>query len=164
MSDTTALYDLQKIDVTWDKVKRRLLQIQKLLGEPEELQKARAKVEQTDAAFHEWHAKQKNAELESQSLAARIKETDDKLMGGSVHNPKELEALQASLESMQRHRATVDDQGVEAMLSAEELAAQLAEQKAELDEIESAWIAGQDELKVEGAKMKRNYLALKKKT
>lgn len=45
MSGISTLYNLQKIDIELDKVRRRVLEIQKLLGESTELKQARQKLE-----------------------------------------------------------------------------------------------------------------------
>ncbi len=157
------LYELQSTDTMWLKVRRRLLQIQEQLGENEELQTARTAAADTDARLHEWHGRQKDADLEFQSLQKRIADTDERLMSGKVTNPKELESLQASVDSLRRHASDVEDKGVEALLEIEALTEQLAADQANLSEIETAWKAGQADLLEEEKKMKRNYLILKKR-
>jgi predicted nucleic acid-binding Zn-ribbon protein len=82
------LYELQSIDTMWLKVRRRLLQIQEQLGESEELQMARSKVTETEAQLHQWHGRQKDADLEFQTLQKRIADTDQRLMSGKVTNPE----------------------------------------------------------------------------
>ena len=63
----------------------------------------------TEATLHEWHGRQTDAELESRSLKGRIVDTEKRLMDGSVTNPKELEALQASLDALKRQQTSVDE-------------------------------------------------------
>lgn len=162
MATTAEFYALQKIDTMWLQVRRRLQQIQKQLGANEKLQAARQRVADTETQLHEWHAQQTDAELESQSLNKRIADTDARLMGGSVTNPKELEALQASVEALRRQQSGIEDRGVEALLHVEALTDQLAQEKAELAEIEAEWNAGQGALLNEEKKMKRNYVILKR--
>ncbi|GIV75953.1 C4-type zinc ribbon domain-containing protein [Litorilinea aerophila] len=163
MDDTARLYELQKVDLTWDKVRRRLLHIQKLLGESDKVQKARDQVTAVETELQEWRNRQKNAELESRSLAGRIQETEEKLMSGTVHNTKELTALQASLEALRRHRAAVDDSAMEALMKADELDQKLAEERATLTQLEAEWQEQQVALKREGLKLKQHYVLLKQK-
>lgn len=163
MNGSAQLYDLQKIDAAWEKVRRRLLTIQKSMGETEAVKAARAQVQQTEGDLHRWHAQQSDAELESQSLAVRISSAEDSLMSGKVRNPKELEALQASAESLRRHRGAVEAKGVEALLKVEELNQQLKVQQAELTAAEREWQQGQSSLHEEDLKLKRTFLGLKKK-
>lgn len=162
VADIAKMYELQKIDGTWERVRRRLGQIKTAMVESEELQAARQQVAATEADLQSWHAQQKNAELESQSLAERIATTEQRLMGGQVRNPKELEALQASLDGLQRLRETVESQGVEALLKLEEVTAQLRQEQAALKTLEGKWTSGQSTLIEEETKLKRAYMQLKK--
>lgn len=163
MEEASKLYELQKVDLAWRKVARRLQQVQHQLGESETVRAVREQVSQTEALLQEWHAKQRDAELESKSLASRIKSTEDKLMSGAVRNPKELQDLQENLEALRRHRTLVDDQAVEALMHADELSVHLAEQQQELSRIEGEWTSGQSELRQEEAKLKQNFVLLKRK-
>jgi uncharacterized protein len=163
MDDAAKMYELQKVDLTWAKVRRRLLEIQKLLGESEELKQARTQAEETETELHSWHAKQQDAELESRSLAERIQTAEKQLMSGAIHHPKELEALQASADSMRRQRATVEEGAVEAMMAVDTLTEQLEELRSEVTRLEAEWSSGQESLRAEEAKMKQNYVLLKRK-
>ena len=163
MDDAAKMYELQKVDMTWIKVGKRLQQLQKMLGESAELRTARGQVTQTEGSLHDWRAKQQNAELEAKSLVARIHETEQRLMGGTVRNPKELEALQASLEALRRQQAQVDDQAMEAMVQTDQLVSQLAGEQQTLDSVEQQWRGSQGELRGEETKLKQNYVLLKRK-
>lgn len=163
VQEAIKLYELQKVDLAWLKVARRLQQVQHQLGESETVRAARQQVTETETMLHQWHAKQKDAELESKSLATRIKSTEDKLMSGSIRDPKELNSLQENLDSLRRHRTLVDDQAVEALMHADELTGQLHEQQRELSRLEGEWTSGQSDLKQEETKLKQNYILLKRK-
>ncbi len=163
MNDAAKMYELQKVDLTWGKVRQRLLEIQKMLGESEELLEARRRVAQTEGELHDWRGKQQDAELESRSLATRIKSTEDQLMGGDIHNPKELEALQANLDSLQRHRTQLEDSAVEAMMLADGFTSQLDELQGTLTRLETEWQGTQGELREQETKMKHNYILLRRK-
>ncbi len=162
MATTADLYSLQKIDTTWEKVKRRLVQIRQQLGESEALTGARAQVSSAEAQLHHFRGQQQDAELEAQTLKRRIGETDARLMSGQVRNPKELGALQASLESLRRQQAAAEDRAVEMLDKVDEAARTLAQHEARLAEVEAAWRSAQGGLADEELKMKRNYVVLKK--
>ncbi|MDQ3248201.1 MAG: C4-type zinc ribbon domain-containing protein [Chloroflexota bacterium] len=162
MADIAKMYELQKIDVTWEKVRRRLGQLKAGLVESDELQAARQSVAAIEAELQHCHAQQKDAELKAQSLTERMKATEQRLTSGEIHNSKELAALQASLEALQRQHATVESGGVEALLQAEELTNQLAGTRAGLKAVESQWTTAQSTLLDEETKLKRAYLQLKK--
>jgi predicted nucleic acid-binding Zn-ribbon protein len=163
VDDAVKMYELQRVDLTWLKISKRLQQLQKLLGESDELRNAREQVAQIDSELHAWHGKQQNAELEDKSLAERIKDTEARLMGGSIHNPKELEALQQSLDALRRQRELVEEAGVEAMSQAETLAGELSTHQSTLASVENGWNGNQTELRQEELKLKQNTLLLKRK-
>lgn len=162
MADIAKLYELQKIDVTAQKVRRRLTQLKALLVESDDLKAARTHAEALEQEQQQWHSKQKTAELEAQSLASRIQESEQRLMSGQVRNPKELESLQSSIEALQRLRGTVETNSVEALLKNEELTSQVATARTQLQHVQQVWSASQTELTEEETKLKRGFLQLKK--
>ncbi len=162
MANVAKLYELQKIDTTAAKVRRRLGQLKSLLTESADLKAARARAESLDQEQQQWKSKQKTAELEMHSLTGRIKESENRLMGGQVRNPKELEALQSSIEALRRQHGLVENLSVEALLQAEELVGQVATARAHLQTLQESWSTSQTELTEEEAKLKRGYLYLKK--
>jgi predicted nucleic acid-binding Zn-ribbon protein len=157
------MYELQRVDLTWVKVSRRLQQLQELLGESAELRAVRQQVAATQAELRDWHAKQKNAELEDKQLAERIQATEERLMSGNVRNPKELDNLQHSLEALRRQREGVMEEGVQAMAQTETLSAQLVVQEQSLSSVEKGWSGNQTELREEEHKLKQNAVLLKRK-
>lgn len=162
MANVAKLYELQKIDTTSAKIRRRLNQLKALLTESDELKAARTQSETLEKTQQQWQSKQKTAELEMQSLTTRIKESEARLMGGQVRNPKELEALQSSIEALQRQHGQVETQSVEALLQTEELVGQVAQAREQLQTVQKMWSASQAELLEEETKLKRGYLLLKK--
>jgi predicted nucleic acid-binding Zn-ribbon protein len=159
--DIARLYELQKIDANMEKVRRRVAQIRRNLGESDELRAARAAVEATRATAERLHAHQLDAELSGQQLGERIKASEHRLMSGEVHNAKELEALQASIESMKRQRSQVEDDVMTTFQQREEAERQLSDQRATLAQVEAAWQSSQAALQQEEAKYKRMYAQLK---
>ncbi|HHW87647.1 MAG TPA: hypothetical protein GX400_15750 [Chloroflexi bacterium] len=159
--DIARLYELQKIDANMEKVRRRVAQIRRNLGESDELRAARTAVETTRATVERLHAHQLDAELSGQQLGDRIKASERRLMSGEVHNAKELEALQASIASMKRQRSQVEDDAMATFQQREEAEQQLVEQRVTLAQVEAAWQSTQAALQQEEAKYKRMYAQLK---
>lgn len=159
--DIARLYELQKIDANMAKVRRRVAQIRRKLSESDVLQQARAAVAATRSESEQMHARQLDAELNSRQLSQRIQESEQRLMSGEVRNAKELEALQASIESMKRQRSQVDDITLDSLQRNEELQQQLSAQEAALTRIESEWRAENQSLHDEETKYKRMYAQLK---
>ncbi|HRW04184.1 MAG TPA: C4-type zinc ribbon domain-containing protein [Caldilineaceae bacterium] len=144
------------------KVRRRLVQLKELLTESDELKRVQSQVEQLKAEQDKWRFEQQRNETELETLATKIEESNDMLMGGSIHNPKELESLQANIESLQRQRSTAETNSVEALYKSEELATQLSNAESKLAEMQESWNTNQTQLTEEDTKLKRAYLVLKK--
>jgi predicted nucleic acid-binding Zn-ribbon protein len=159
--DIGKLFELQKLDLNLEKARRKLAQLQQALGESEEVGGARRVVADTQAELHRWHAAQKDAELESQSLAQQIDAKDKELMSGRVSQPKELESLQANVEALRRQRSSIEDSGMEALLHVETLSQQLTTAQESLRQVEDKWQGSQSELLLEDAKYKRIFAQLK---
>ena len=161
MTDTARLFELQKIDSNWEKVRRRLLQLQKLMVEPESVRTAREQLANTEGQLHTWSARQRDAELTAHGLADRITQAEQKLMSGTVRNPKELDQLQANVAALKRQRSSVDEEGVNALLQVETLTAQKEQGQAALKRQEEQWNKRRAELTEEENKLKRYALQLR---
>ena len=161
MTDTARLFELQKIDSNWEKVRRRLLQLQKLMVEPDNLRAARGQLASTEEQLHNWHARQQDAELTARGLADRIAQAEQKLMSGTVRNPKELDQLQANVAALKRQRSGVDEEGVNALLQVETLTSQKQQNQDALGQQEQQWNKRRAELTEEENKLKRYALQLK---
>ncbi len=161
MNPIADLYRLQEIDTMWDKIRRRILQLQKTTGGSPELVEMRTRTRATETELQKVRQEQRDADGESGSLAVRIKESESLLMGGQVRNPKELEALQASVESMRRHKGALDDRSVEAMVKADEIGQRFAKQTSSLNSQEAEWQIKQQAVDEELQKRKKEYVYLK---
>jgi predicted nucleic acid-binding Zn-ribbon protein len=162
MAGMASLYELQKIDVMSLKVRRRLLQLKDLLTESGELKTAQARVDELATEQKKWQSEQVRTETELEVLSNRIEESNSALMGGKIHNPKELEALQASIESLEKQRGVLENDSVEALSKVEDLTSRLSVAQNTLSTVEQNWSNDQTQLTEEDGKLKRAYLALKK--
>ena len=137
MSAALGLYRLQQVDSQIDQIQARLKSIQQTLENDMEL---RAAIEQLAAAEArhrdaERAVRLSEAEVEKQSI--KIQQTETSLYGGRVHNPKELQDLQKDLTSLKRHRETLEERELEAMLVAETNEKDLQMAKSELERVHS---------------------------
>lgn len=159
--DIARLYELQKIDANMEKVRRKVAHLRRKLDEPATLQQARADVVASRAAVEQFHARQLDAELNGRQLAERIQESERRLMSGEVRNAKELEALQASIESMKRQHSQVEDVALDSLQRGEDAQRQLAEQQVTLTTLEQQWKTEKQALEEEELKLKRIFAQLK---
>ena len=89
--------------------------------------------------------RQQRVEDELASLETKIADLDKRLYAGTVTAPRELQAMQADVQSLRRHQSDLEDQVLAAMQDADPLDAELAgldARKAELeDEAATLWAA-----------------------
>ena len=161
MNPIAELYRLQEIDTAWEKIRQRILQLQKFSGGSAQLLKAREQAKIAQEKLDNTRKEQLEAETEANSLVERIRESEETLMSGQVRNPKELEALQSSVESMRRHKSALDDRGMEAMVKADELGKKFAIQSGALATQETEWAAKQKAIEEELVRRKKEYAYLK---
>jgi predicted nucleic acid-binding Zn-ribbon protein len=93
---------------------------------------------------------------EAQSLARRAKEVDGRLYSGTVSSPRELQAMQADIEQLDRHRSKIEEQELDVMERRESLdaalaalEAQLAGVRAELRDLDAKLAASEAEIDAE---------------
>src|SRR5207253_3326613 len=82
--------------------------------------------------------RQQQHEDELASLESRISDVDRRLYSGTVTAPRELQAMQADVASLKRHRSAVEDQVLQAMQDREPL-------DAEVGRLEGEWAALENE-------------------
>ena len=80
-------------------------------GQLDELEAQRATV----------RAEEKRLDDEAQALGARAAEVDQKLYSGTVTSPRELQAMQADIDMLKRHRTDLEDHELEVMEQRETL-------------------------------------------
>jgi hypothetical protein len=70
---------------------------------------------------------QRKHEDEAQSLSQQAAAVEKRMYSGEVSSPRELQAMQADVEQLRRHQATVEERAIEAMERYEPLQAELTE-------------------------------------
>ena len=120
MSQTLTLYRLQQTDSQIDHAEARLQVIQLILDDNVELREAEGKAARAELGCQTANTALKQAEQASQDLRIKIEQTEASLYGGKGHSPKELQDLQNDVAALKRHKATLDDSQLDAMLAAEE--------------------------------------------
>jgi len=119
MSRASSLHRLQTLDLQIDRRQARLKVIGEILGDSAAVSAARQTIYDAEDNLNAARSPSQRAEEEVASNRAKLEEAEKRLYGGSVHNPKELQDLQAEVESLTRFRATLEDRLLEAMVAAE---------------------------------------------
>jgi predicted nucleic acid-binding Zn-ribbon protein len=149
MPKAELLLDLQDVDTTIDRLKRRLAEIRAALHETDELIGARAALRAAEESVTQKRAQRRDLERAAAALDTRIKEADRRLYSGTVKNPKELLDLQNDIAASKKQKNTLDDQLFAAMVALEEAEAGLQACSDTLRRVDAEWRASQSELATE---------------
>jgi uncharacterized protein len=133
--DLAALLRVQERDTGLDRLRYRHAG----LPEREAIRERRAleeeiasRAEAVRARRDESLVEEKRLDDEAQSLARKAKEVDGKLYSGTVSSPRELLDMQADIDQLDRHRATIEEQELEVMERRETLDTELVALETEL--------------------------------
>jgi hypothetical protein len=137
MSYSFNLYRLQQIDTKLDQARNRLTEIDKILNEDSELILVQDAFENSKLNLGEGHKLLQKAEEAVNNLKVKIEQTESTLYSGKVHNPKELQDLQAESAALKRHLVTLEDRELEAMELIEELEEKLSSTTHILHDVQS---------------------------
>jgi predicted nucleic acid-binding Zn-ribbon protein len=75
---------------------------------------------------------------EAKSLEAKAADMEKRLYSGAVSSPRELQAMQADVDSLRRHRRDVEDRELELLVEREALDEELADVTSRREQLESA--------------------------
>ncbi len=157
-----ALLKMHEIDSLYDKVRRRILLLNRAAEGSKELDLLREEVDSIDQELQGTRTEQQDLELESRSLTDRIRESESSLMSGELSNPRELEALQSSIESMKEHRTDLENRSVERLVMVDSLQATLENKRTNLVQVEEEWTNRKNAFETEIEQRKKEFLYLKK--
>ncbi len=131
MSD--ALLDLQRLDTTTEQLTHRranLEQRQALTDAQTEQARQQVEIDVVAGARVEVATRQRRLEDEAQSISDKADTDDARLYSGEVTAIKDLEALQHEIATLRARQGEFEDQVLEAMEEAEELAGRIEELEA----------------------------------
>lgn len=130
------MFRLQQTDLSIDQAKAKLAAVEAELAEHSQVERARQAASQADVQVRQSSQALRAAEDAVAMQREKLGNVDGRLYGGAVHNPKELQELQAEAEALRRHLAGLEDRQLEEMQTAEdaELGAQGARTRLELAE------------------------------
>lgn len=140
MTDLERLLDLQANDTETDRARHRRATLPELaaiaeLDRRETVQ--RAEIAAPSAERADLAREQKRLEDEIAGVEAKVARVNHQLYEEGLTSPKEAQALQADLESLQRHQRTLEDQVLELMERLEPLEALIVEADAALAAIDT---------------------------
>ncbi len=120
MSRSSQLFELQLIDLRLDQNKKRLLEINKILSDDTDISSANKQLKEANEELKISFKSLREAEIKVQDQRHKIKQTETKLYGGKIKNPKELQDLQNESNSLKRYLSVLEDRQLELMLEVDE--------------------------------------------
>jgi len=139
MNQPFHLYRLQQIDLQIDHAEATIAGLDRLLSGDETVLAAKREVEESARALHHAQQQLKQAEFTVRDQQLKIAQSESKLYGGKLHNPKELQDLQKEIASLQKHLAVLEEQQLEAMIAMEESEARDATASTALTQAQAAF-------------------------
>lgn len=126
ISQPRALLALQKIDLQLIQGRKRLQEINHALQDNDMVTAAQAQVEDAQQVLAPLKTTVRALEHESQATTQKAKASEDRLYGGKVRNPKELQDLQHEIESLKRRSEDLENQLLETLITVEDSESHLA--------------------------------------
>jgi hypothetical protein len=134
------LLELQAHDTAADRLRHRratLAERGELAAATTGLRAAEARIVELDAQRREADAQERRLADEVASVAARASEVERSMYSGEIASPRELQAMQADVEQLTRHRRTLDDRELALMERQEQIEGELVELEKRVDELQS---------------------------
>ena len=143
MTTMRHLLDLHELDMSMDQCCTELESVEARLADGTALANARAvksKLEETGKELLRQHT---SRSLVVEELQDKYNALEQRLYGGSIRNPHELESLQAESTYAKDQTKEAEDQVLELMIGLDENEEALARSKEKLDEMEQTWVQTQ---------------------
>jgi predicted nucleic acid-binding Zn-ribbon protein len=153
MRPVVLLAQINEIDLGIDALRARAAEVAEALKEPAALQAARAAAIAAEAELARRRAVQAECDRAQQQTAARLAQAQNRLYGGKVRNPKELEDAERDVAQLRRQHAQAEDALLEALIATETAASACDSAKAELRQHGQAWETAQTGLRSEQARL-----------
>lgn len=160
MAWNTAVFRLQEIDTTLTAIKRLLGELEDALKDDRALREAQEHAKTAARAAAAARKAQKDLEFELQRVDTERQQKESQLYGGSVHNARELQDLQAKVKSLRQHKGELEDALLEAMMAQEEATAAANEAEVSLRAAEAEWQKSQTALTTEREALIARSIAL----
>ncbi len=160
MTWTDALLRVQEIDLDLDRRRARLTEVEAALEDSEALQEAHRHAESRAADVESARKKQKDLEFDLGRVETERKQTETRLYGGGIRNPRELSDMQAKVQSLKRRQSQLEDTLLEAMIALEEAQALAEKARSRVEAEQEAWNRAQGSLLEEQALLEEAIAAL----
>lgn len=120
MTAIKSLYELQEVDLRLAAVEKSLADVRARLADNSAVSTAQARLARVQAALDESAAQRRALEREAEAFKEKLKGMDAKLYGGTVTNPREMEAMEKEKAFTHDQHQENDNRLLEVMVAMEE--------------------------------------------
>ena len=146
MTSIRQLYDVQELDLDITRYGASISSIVSQIGDRTELQAMQEKLDSLQALLDELRVPQRAQGLEAESVREKVRQVEGKLYGGSITNPRELEASEKEATYLRSQLQELDDRVLATMVAQEESQEKYRSLENELRQAEKNWKKSQSEL------------------
>lgn len=132
-----ALYELQQIDTNLAKAEKTKANLDDGSSKRHQVEAVRQKFQQADKLYHDATAEMQDKELNLKTVETKQKNYRDRMYGGTVSNPKELESMEKEIEMLGRQKEKLEERVLELMDIIEARKAAVAKVRESLDGYEA---------------------------
>lgn len=155
MSQSEILYQLQQYDSELDNSSSRIKEIDTLLNDREELNRAISIKDDISVSLTEKQRLLKQAENDVDDQAFKVDQNQKKLYSGVVTNPKELEDLQQESEALHKFLSVLEERQLEAMFAADQVQKEYDQAVSQVEKITENLKLRDDDLLAEKSKLEK---------
>ncbi|MCX6375222.1 MAG: C4-type zinc ribbon domain-containing protein [Armatimonadetes bacterium] len=145
------LYELQQLDLQLAKAQKAKASLDDGSSKRQQVEAARAEVEKAEKLLHEATTEMHDKDLDLKTVEAKQKSFRDKLYGGTVSNPKELDSMEKEVEMLGRQKDKLEERILELLDTVEEHKSSLAAAQAALKRQEDECAAYMQKLRDDDA-------------
>ncbi|MPZ60900.1 MAG: hypothetical protein GEU93_06315 [Propionibacteriales bacterium] len=141
MSKQRGLLDVQELDFRTDQLaqrRRTLPELEEIGRLQEERAEAQGALVEARAEVEDLSREQRKADADVEQVKARRVRNQQRLDQGQVSSPKELEALQQEVESLERRIGTLEDEELEVMENLEHAQEQVTEFQSSIEALDAS--------------------------
>jgi len=162
-SKAKQLYELQELDLEIEAERGALRWVEGQLGESQTIIQMRAELSREMGFLGELERGQRSEEWEVEDMRAKVAVLEEKLYGGSVRIPKELEKMHQEVEHLKALQRGKEDIVLDIMAQVEATQSGISARSKELERIEEEWSREQARLSKEREEHRRVLSALEKR-
>ena len=163
MSLAKRVFELQQVEQLIQAGRKQLDEIDGRISRNEAFEQAGISLSAAETDLAGLEKQYKELDAEAETLRAQIKQVNDRLYGGKIKNPKELQGYEQEMNMLKANLSKKDDTLLELMEKIEAGKVSVRKLKEVHKSAETAWQAEKGELQAQSDKLKVELAALENK-